>query len=99
MNELLDGWKMSRQKDGEIMSDWLIGWKARQQDSSIDGRMGEWLSGWMGGYGWKVGKWMTGGLNEQTDKQLNGWQKSWKTNRGRLRIIPADEIFLYRNQQ
>lgn len=28
MNELLDGWKMSRQKDGEIMSDWLIGWKA-----------------------------------------------------------------------
>lgn len=37
---------------------------------------------------------MAGGINEQTDKQMSIWQKSWITSRGSLRIIPMDEIYL-----
>lgn len=46
--------------------------------------MGRWICG-------KMGDW--GGLNEQADKQMNGQQMSWITNRIRHRITPVDEIY------
>lgn len=37
---------------------------------------------------------MTGGLNGQINKQMNGWWKSWIANRRRFRITTVGEIYL-----